>query len=122
MGKNCSVAFRPEMHDAVMRRLSVESDLRRALNAHELILYFQPMVSLADGQPVGVEALVRWTHPERGLLLPEEFVSLAEDCGLIRPLGRWVLEEACHQTRRWTGRRGNAPFDVAVNVSARQLE
>jgi EAL domain-containing protein (putative c-di-GMP-specific phosphodiesterase class I)/FixJ family two-component response regulator len=101
-------------------RLSLEADLRRAVNQGELCLYYQPQVDLISGQVVGLEALVRWNHPQRGLVAPGAFIPLAEECGLIVSLGDWVLQTACQQIRRWTD-AGLAPRQTAVNVSAMQL-
>ncbi len=114
--------FDEAMRARVVNRLQRENELRRAIDQHELRLYYQPIVSVADRRIVGVEALVRWDHPERGILAPAEFTELAEESGLILPLGRWVLEEACRQTARWGPRFGDKrPLRVSINVSARQL-
>ena len=104
----------------------LEEDLRKALGHEELRVYYQPQVLLSTGETVGFEALVRWQHPERGLLAPSEFVPLAEKSGMIFPLGRWVLIEACRQARIFrermvAGKPANAPLRMSVNVSARQL-
>jgi diguanylate cyclase (GGDEF)-like protein/PAS domain S-box-containing protein len=118
---------RYELFDEVMRaravaRLRVENDLRRAIERRELRLEYQPMVSLSDGSIVGVEALVRWQHPERGLVAPGEFIPVAEECGLIEPIGRWVLEEALRQAGQWHGASPDAaPVGISVNLSARQV-
>ncbi len=118
---------RYELFDGAMRaraieRFSMENDLRRALERDELRLVYQPMVSMRDGAIVGVEALLRWEHPRRGLVSPAEFVPMAEECGLIEPIGAWVLEEACGQTVRWHADWPDArPISVAVNLSARQV-
>jgi diguanylate cyclase (GGDEF)-like protein/PAS domain S-box-containing protein len=101
------------------QRLAVESDLRRAVERHELTLLFQPVVSLADASIVGAEALVRWEHPRRGTLMPHEFITAAEETGLIDPIGRWVIEEACRRFARW--QRRSPDLTMAVNVSAQQL-
>jgi diguanylate cyclase (GGDEF)-like protein/PAS domain S-box-containing protein len=104
-------------------RLRVENDLRRALERDELTLDYQPLVALADRSIVGVEALVRWEHPERGRVPPLEFIPIAEENGLIEPIGRWVLEHACHQAAQWYHARPDAaPIRVAVNLSAVQFE
>ncbi|MBK5220131.1 MAG: EAL domain-containing protein [Thermoleophilia bacterium] len=121
-GRARSVLFDAEMRAGAMRRLEVERELRHALDRDELVLHYQPVVSLRTGEISGLEALVRWQHPERGLLDPAEFVSIAEDSGLIEPLGRWVQERACRQAVEWHQQRPDArPFDVAVNLSARQV-
>jgi diguanylate cyclase (GGDEF)-like protein/PAS domain S-box-containing protein len=106
----------------VLARLRVENDLRRALDREEFSLHYQPLVSLADRGVVGVEALIRWHHPERGLVSPAEFVPVAEQNGLIEPIGRWVLERACGQAAMWHAARPDArPLEIAVNLSAVQL-
>lgn len=103
------------------RRLGLEHDLRHAL-AHpdEFFLVFQPQVSLHDGRIVGCEALLRWNHPEQGLLLPDEFIPVAEDSGLIEPITQWVVEEACRRLRQWQERLGHVPM-VAINLSGKHL-
>jgi diguanylate cyclase (GGDEF)-like protein/PAS domain S-box-containing protein len=121
-GRARCVLFDAEMRASAMRRLEVERELRYALDRDELALHYQPVVSLRSGEITGLEALVRWQHPKRGLLDPAEFVSIAEDSGLIEPLGRWVQERACQQILDWHEQRPDArPFDVAVNLSARQV-
>jgi len=99
--------------------LALLSELRRALEADQLVLYYQPKVDLKAGTVVGTEALVRWRHPKRGLVMPDQFIGLAEQGGLIKPLTRWVLEKAVGQCRSW--RRQGTPLPVAVNISARNL-
>jgi diguanylate cyclase (GGDEF)-like protein/PAS domain S-box-containing protein len=111
--------FEAALDAAVQARKRLESELRRAVARGEFVLHYQPQLDLATGGPAGVEALVRWRHPERGLVGPAEFVPLAETCGLIGPLGAWVLDEACRQARDWE-RRGS-PTRVAVNLSPAQL-
>ena len=120
-GKGRYAVFEPRMHAAVVARMEVEADLRRALETGELVLYFQPMVSLRTRAIVGVEALVRWQHPEHGLIGPGYFISIAEDSGLILPLGRWVLDEACRQARRWQDELRAPPLTISVNLSVKQL-
>ncbi len=121
-GRARCVLFDAEMRASAIRRLEVERELRHALDRDELALHYQPIVSLRTGEISGLEALVRWQHPQRGLLDPAEFVSIAEDSGLIEPLGRWVQEHACRQILAWHEQRPDArPFDVAVNLSARQV-
>ncbi|HSG21352.1 MAG TPA: EAL domain-containing protein, partial [Azonexus sp.] len=112
--------FSPEMTSRAKHRLRLEADLRRALEHQELRLHYQPQVDLISGQIVGLEALVRWQHPERGLIPPSEFIPLAEESGLIVRLGDWVLREACRQIKEWSD-AGIAPRQTAVNVSAIQL-
>jgi diguanylate cyclase (GGDEF)-like protein/PAS domain S-box-containing protein len=118
---------RCELFDAAMRaravrRLEVERELHHALEREELVLHYQPVIALGSGEITGMEALVRWRHPERGLLDPAEFVSIAEDSGLIEPIGRWVQETACAQALEWHELRPDRrPLDVSVNLSARQV-
>jgi EAL domain-containing protein (putative c-di-GMP-specific phosphodiesterase class I) len=104
----------------VVRKLKLANDLRHAIDAHELVLHYQPIVSLASGKISGVEALVRWQHPRLGFLPPLEFITIAEENGLIIPLGTWVLSEACHQLRAWQ-KSGYGDISMSVNVSARQF-
>ena len=121
-GRARHAVFAPAMHAAFVDRMSVEADLRLALERGELRLDYQPIVELASGAVTGVEALVRWAHPERGLLPPAAFIGMAEETGLIIPLGRWVLTEACRQFGRWHEELGaRAPRTITVNVSGRQL-
>jgi len=121
-GRARCVLFDAAMRASAMRRLEVERELRHALDRDELALHYQPVVSLRSGEISGLEALVRWQHPERGLLDPGEFVPIAEDSGLIEPIGRWVQERACRQILDWHEQRPDErPFDVAVNLSARQV-
>ena len=110
------------MRDGVRERLTLEADLRRAIAGDELVLYFQPIKSVADERLIGMETLLRWRHPTRGLLGPQKFVSLAEETGLIRQLGHWVLREACRQLRSWQDRyAGATAITINVNLSARQF-
>ena len=118
-GGCCWVLFDDQMAAEVTARLQVEGELRLALTRDELRVHYQPLVRLEDGAIVGCEALVRWQHPDRGLLGPAEFIRLAEDNGLIVPIGAWVLEQACRQAAAW--RRDGIDITVSVNVSARQL-
>jgi diguanylate cyclase (GGDEF)-like protein/PAS domain S-box-containing protein len=121
-GRARVVLFDAEMRAGAVRRLEVERELRHALDRDELALFYQPVVNLRSGDITGLEALVRWRHPERGTLDPAEFVSIAEDSGLIEPIGRWVQERACRQALEWHQLRPDSrPFDVAVNLSARQV-
>jgi EAL domain-containing protein (putative c-di-GMP-specific phosphodiesterase class I) len=117
--------FDPGMEWQVTARMTLENDLRRAIERDEFEVYYQPVVALDTGRTVGMEALVRWEHPERGLVAPSEFVPLAEEIGLIVPIGRRVLREACQQAREWQGRypsvSSDLPLIVGVNLSARQL-
>jgi EAL domain-containing protein (putative c-di-GMP-specific phosphodiesterase class I) len=114
--------FDAEMRARAARRLEVERDLRDALANDELQLHYQPLVDLRSGEIISLEALLRWEHPRRGVLEPEEFISVAEECGLIGPIGRWVEETACRQAVEWQGLRPDRrPLDVSVNISARQV-
>jgi diguanylate cyclase (GGDEF)-like protein/PAS domain S-box-containing protein len=114
--------FDPAMQARAQERLELEAELRRALEQGEFVLYYQPEVSLHDGKMVGFEALLRWQHPERGLLKPSAFVPIAEDTDLIAPIGRWVLEEACQQAKRWEEERPLAsPMTMEINLSSKQL-
>ncbi len=119
-GKNTYRFFSASMTDRAKKRLHLEMDLRRALEKNELELHYQPKICLRTGSPVGAEALVRWRHPERGLVPPVEFIPLAEETGLIEPLGDWVLEEACRQLCVWRT-SGSGVQSIAVNVSALQF-
>jgi diguanylate cyclase (GGDEF)-like protein/PAS domain S-box-containing protein len=116
-GRGNAQFFTPEMNARSVARRSLESSIRKALRRQEFVLHYQPKVSLTTSAIVGVEALVRWQHPTRGLVAPAEFVSLAEECGLILPLGRWVLLEACRQAKSWED-AGLGSREIAVNVSA----
>jgi diguanylate cyclase (GGDEF)-like protein/PAS domain S-box-containing protein len=121
-GRGRCEVFDAEMRARAVRRLQTERELRHALDRDELKLHYQPVVALGSGEIVGLEALVRWKHPERGLLDPGDFVSIAEDSGLIEPIGRWVQETACRQALGWHDLRPDQrPLDVAVNLSARQV-
>ncbi|HEY8437994.1 MAG TPA: diguanylate cyclase [Candidatus Limnocylindrales bacterium] len=115
------VLFEPEMSAETMERVELENDLRRALERHELRLHYQPLVDLPTERIVGLEALLRWEHPVRGLIPPMSFIPLAEETGLIVPVGRWVIETACRQARRWLDERPDAPMLMSVNLSARQF-
>ncbi|MCG2584465.1 EAL domain-containing protein [Massilia sp. TS11] len=116
-GRNNYQFFREEMNTRAVERQRIEADLRGAIARAELQVFYQPKVDLLTRRITGVEALLRWQHPQWGLLLPERFVAVAEDCGLILPIGRWVLEQACLQAVRWRA-DGLHPISVAVNVSA----
>ncbi|WP_228016641.1 EAL domain-containing protein [Synechocystis sp. LEGE 06083] len=121
-GKGRYAIFNQTMHHHAVQRLQRENDLRRAIARHELQLYYQPIICLKTGQLQGVEALVRWHHPEEGLLLPEEFVAIAEETGLIVPMGDWILWEASRQLLQIKEKFPHIPhLQVSVNVSGRQL-
>ncbi|MBI3523155.1 MAG: EAL domain-containing protein [Betaproteobacteria bacterium] len=112
--------YSPEMNQTALGRLTIEADLRRALERGELLLHYQPKVNIATGRIIGAEALVRWNHPERGMVPPVEFIPVAEETGLVVDIGEWVLEQACRQARVW--QQGGLPLlKLAVNISARQI-
>jgi diguanylate cyclase (GGDEF)-like protein/PAS domain S-box-containing protein len=119
-GRNNYQFFKPDMNLRAVERLSLEVDLRLALENREFELYYQPKMSLETGAIMGVEALIRWRHPRRGLVPPAQFIPVAEACGLIVPIGRWVLREACRQTRAWRD-AGLRPIRIAINVSPLEL-
>jgi len=122
-GKGHYQLYEPALQSALLDRLERTADLQRATDFREFEVYYQPIVRLADGGLVGYEALVRWNHPERGLLAPGEFIGLAEETGLIVPLGKWVLQEACRQTRLWQMHHESArTIRISVNVSAKQFQ
>jgi diguanylate cyclase (GGDEF)-like protein/PAS domain S-box-containing protein len=121
LGRNGYQLCTAAMNAHSRARLTLEGDLRLALERHELRLLYQPQVNVATGEMVGVEALLRWRHPRRGTVLPDEFIEVAEEARLIVPIGEWVLRTACAQARRWH-RRGHAGLHVAVNLSARQFQ
>jgi len=121
-GKACYEVFNTAMHTRAVTLLRLETDLRRALDNEELCVYYQPIVSVANGQLHGFEALVRWRHPERGVISPTDFISLAEETGLILPLGLNVLREACLQLRKWQQQSlANRDLVMSVNLSGKQL-
>jgi diguanylate cyclase (GGDEF)-like protein/PAS domain S-box-containing protein len=123
-GKACYALFDPSMHSRAINQLQLENDMRRALEREEFFLVYQPIVALETERLVGFEALVRWQHPERGLVSPGEFIPISEETGLILPLGEWVIGEACRQMRVWQG-RWPALFDssliMSLNLSGKQL-
>jgi diguanylate cyclase (GGDEF)-like protein/PAS domain S-box-containing protein len=121
-GKKRHVVFDKAMHDRAMELLQLETDLRRAIQRREFFLNYQPIVSLETGKVSSFEALVRWRHPERGLVMPGEFISVAEETGLIIPLGQWVLAEACRQMREWQKHYLiDEDVTMSVNLSSRQF-
>jgi diguanylate cyclase (GGDEF)-like protein len=122
-GKGRYRVFEDAMHDEALARLALKNDLQRALERGEFHLEYQPVVALESGRIAGLEALLRWRHPERGLVSPAEFVPLAEETGVIVPIGEWVLREACaHAARLHAATPHEPPVGIAVNVSARQLQ
>ena len=120
-GRNNCRLFASEMSTFFPERLMMENDLRHAVARREFELYYQPKVDVGTGQVVGMEALLRWRHPEKGLVTPDEFIPLAEDTGLIVPIGRWVIEQACAQNKAWQ-RAGMPHLRMAVNISAVQFK
>jgi len=122
VGPGAAALFEPRMTAPVVARLERETDLRRALERDEFIVHYQPQVDLATGRLVGFEALARWRHPAHGVLQPADFIVPAEDSGMIVPLGRWVLQEACRTARSWPDSRDDAPdLMIGVNLSPRQF-
>jgi diguanylate cyclase (GGDEF)-like protein/PAS domain S-box-containing protein len=121
-GKGRYSVFEPAMHDGVVARLEMRNDLQRALLGDELELHYQPVVRLDDNSVSGVEALLRWRHPEKGLISPVEFIPIAEETGLIIPIGRWVLREGCRHARRLPASTGDKPLRMAINLSLKQIQ
>jgi EAL domain-containing protein (putative c-di-GMP-specific phosphodiesterase class I) len=119
-GRNGCEFYTAELTRRATERFVVETELRRAFRRNEMTLHYQPQISLRTGEMVGVEALVRWRHPERGLLLPKDFIRVAEESGLIELLGTWALRATCAQARLWQD-QGLPPFRVAVNLSPREI-
>jgi diguanylate cyclase (GGDEF)-like protein len=121
-GKARYEIFDAVMHARAVARLQLENDLRRALERQEMVVYFQPIISLATNKIAGFEALVRWQHPQRGFVSPGDFISIAEETGLIIELGRWVLEESCRQMRAWHLQHpSEKPLSISVNLSGKQF-
>jgi EAL domain-containing protein (putative c-di-GMP-specific phosphodiesterase class I) len=119
-GRQTYEFFTPAMNARAVERQSIEESLRHALERHEFTLHYQPKVNLKSGEITGAEALLRWTHPIRGQVSPAQFIPVAEDCGLILPIGNWVLREACRQARSWVD-AGLPLTTMAVNISAREF-
>ena len=120
MGGKSYQFFKPAMNVRAVERQSIEEGLRRALERQEFALHYQPKINLRTGAITGAEALLRWTHPTRGAISPAQFIPIAEDCGLILPIGAWVLREACKQARAWMD-AGLPATTIAVNVSAMEF-
>ncbi len=120
-GKNNYQYFQQSMNIAAIERMSMEASLRKALAQDEFVLYYQPQIDIRTGNIIGMEALLRWQHPDRGIILPDEFIPLSEEVGLIVPLGEWVLRTACAQNREWQ-RHGHSSLRVSVNISGQQLQ
>lgn len=119
-GKNRFEIFNADMKSVSLKHLVLENELRRALKQNELTLYYQPQMDIESGRIIGVEALIRWEHPERGMISPAEFIPFAEESGLIVPIGEWVIKEACRQNMAWQS-QGLVPLPVSVNLSTRQF-
>jgi EAL domain-containing protein (putative c-di-GMP-specific phosphodiesterase class I) len=115
--------FRPSMHTRTLKRLKLEGDLRRSIDSDDFEVHYQPQVTLDTNTIAEMEALVRWGHPSRGLVMPSEFIQVTEETGLIIPIGERVLEEACRQAREWRYQNGHSPtVTMCVNLSMRQLQ
>jgi len=119
-GRHTYCFFDSAMNQEASEHLALRNGLHRALERSELVLHYQPQIDLRNGRVIGVEALLRWQHPERGLISPARFIPVAEDSGLIVPIGNWVLQEACRQAAAWD-REGLPPITMAVNLSAVQF-
>jgi predicted signal transduction protein with EAL and GGDEF domain/ActR/RegA family two-component response regulator len=119
-GRNSFHFYTEELNARVTRRMELEAELRHAVENNEFVLHYQPQISLDTGRIIGVEALIRWNHPQRGLLAPAEFIGAAEESGLIVPIGRWVVDTACAQVAQWH-RRGHRALFVAINVSPLEI-
>ena len=117
IGGNCYKYYAPEMGDRLSRHMNIEAGLRRALAKEEFVLHYQPKVELASGRIIGAEALIRWMDPGKGMVPPDDFIPLAEETGLIIPIGAWVLRKACEQYTEW----GVPDLELAINLSANHL-
>ena len=121
-GKAGFIVFDEAMHASAVSRLRMESDLRQATKHGEFRLHYQPIVSLRTGKVRSFEALLRWYHPDRGLICPDDFIALAEETKLILPMGLWVIRTAADQLRKWQGQfEMNPPLSISVNLSCRQF-
>lgn len=121
-GGNHNIVFAAEMRDSIIERMRIENELRNALNANEFQLHYQPIISLTNGKLTGFEALIRWNHPEMGLISPASFIPIAEETRLINPIGNWVLQNACRQLRIWQEQYpSNPPLTMSVNLSIVQF-
>src|SRR5262249_34899411 len=121
-GKARYEMFDHGMHARAVSRLQLESDLRSAVEHNQFCVHYQPIVSLKTGRLAGFEALVRWNHPRRGMISPADFIPVAEETGLIVPIGQWVLEEACKKVKEWqVDSPGHRSLSLSVNLSARQV-
>lgn len=120
-GKNNYQFYTPQLLEVFSHKMEMESELRKALEQNQMLLYYQPQIEMPTGKLIGVEALIRWQHPQYGMISPAQFIPIAEETGLIIPLGKWVLTNACLQNKLWQD-AGYEPFPIAVNVSVRQME
>ncbi|WP_416147294.1 EAL domain-containing protein [Salipaludibacillus sp. HK11] len=120
-GKNQIEIYSSELDSTTMKRFSMENQLRKAVERNEFVLHYQPQLNLENNQIIGIEALLRWNSPDHGIVAPLEFIPIAEEIGLIIPIGHWVLKEACRQTKSWID-EGLPPMTIAVNISARQMQ
>ncbi|ASC70885.1 GGDEF domain-containing protein [Halomicronema hongdechloris C2206] len=121
-GRGQYAIFDPEMHQQMMQRLQIENDLRKALGNQEFLLHYQPIVCLKTQQVRGFEALLRWQHPQKGLMLPGEFIRVAEETGLIIPIGEWILQTTCQQLTQWQAVFPSQVLEISVNLSVKQLQ
>jgi EAL domain-containing protein (putative c-di-GMP-specific phosphodiesterase class I) len=121
LGRGRSIVFDPSMHEHALTRLQTEMDLRRAVEREEFVVFYQPIISLQSGRITGFEALVRWQHPQRGLLPPADFISIAEETGIIAAMGWFVLREACRELEIWASIAGGSQLTMSVNVSGTQF-
>jgi predicted signal transduction protein with EAL and GGDEF domain len=121
-GRNRYTLFESKMHDTLIKRVQIESDMRTAIQQKQFELHYQPIIVLGTGRTIGTEALLRWNHPELGQVSPADFIPVAEETGLIIPIGNWVLEEACRQASEWrAGSDDGNEFSITVNISSRQF-
>ncbi|MEZ5426529.1 MAG: EAL domain-containing protein [Pyrinomonadaceae bacterium] len=120
-GKGCYTIFESKMYETILSQIELEADMRRALECHEFLLHYQPIVRLDTKKVAGFEALIRWNHPQHGIILPENFIPLAEQTGLILPLGKWIIEEASRQVNKLL-EKYNRNFTMTINISGKQLQ
>ncbi len=119
-GRHCFQFYKPEMSVTAMERLDLENSMRRALQNDEFVVHYQPVVDLHRNEVAGVEALIRWQHPDKGIIIPNDFIPLAEDCGLIIPIGEWLISTVCRQLKQWH-EAGLEQHNVSINIGARQF-